>query len=735
MESDTVQRRLIQQARLGQFVCQFFRFFTHVSLQGKHMQRSLISLAVAALFSATAVNLAIAETAPKTSNAKASDSKKIVTAPSSGLELQWLDKNVRPQDDFFQFMSGKWLATVEIPADRARFGSFDQLRDLSEQRSFDIIKNLAADSKLQAGTNQKKIADLYNSFMDETRAESLDIQPLQGEFARIDGFNNKAEMPALMAHLAKRGVALPLQAGINQDARDSSVYAVYLNQGGLGLPDRDYYLKQDDAKLKGFRAAYIKHIASMLSMAKVSSEDTAEKTALDIMALETAIAKIQWSKVENRNPVKTYNKTEIAKLTELLPNFDWNAYFASAGSKDKMSYVIVRQPDYLTGLAQIIADTPLATWQAYFKWQTLNAYAPFLSKRFVDQDFAFSSVTLRGIPTNQARWKRGVARIEEGMSEALGELYVEKHFPPEYKAKMQALVSNLMLAYQQSIQTLSWMGDDTKKEALAKLAKFTPKIGYPDQWRDYSKLEIAKDDLVGNIMRGRELEYQRQLAKLGKPVSRQEWGMSPQTVNAYYNSRQNEIVFPAAILQPPFFNAKADDAVNYGGIGAVIGHEISHGFDDSGSQSDGDGNLRDWWSKDDKANFGKLTSALVAQYSAYSPLPGYQLNGALTLGENIADNSGLAIAYKAYQISLGGKAAPVIDGYTGNQRLFMGWGQVWRGKAREAEAIRLIATDPHSPAMFRGNGPLTNLPEFYSAFGVKPGDKMYVAPEQRTTIW
>ncbi|MCX7220511.1 MAG: M13 family peptidase, partial [Burkholderiales bacterium] len=542
------------------------------------MQRSLISLAVAALFSATAVNLAIAETAPKTSNAKASDSKKIVTAPSSGLELQWLDKNVRPQDDFFQFMSGKWLATVEIPADRARFGSFDQLRDLSEQRSFDIIKNLAADSKLQAGSNQKKIADLYNSFMDEARAESLDIQPLQGEFARIDGFNNKAEMPALMAHLAKRGVALPLQAGINQDARDSSVYAVYLNQGGLGLPDRDYYLKQDDAKLKGFRDAYIKHIASMLSMAKVSSEDTAEKTALDIMALETAIAKIQWSKVENRNPVKTYNKTEIAKLAELLPNFDWNAYFASAGSKDKMSYVIVRQPGYLTGLAQIIADTPLATWQAYFKWQTLNAYAPFLSKRFVDQDFAFSSITLRGIPTNQARWKRGVARIEEGMSEALGQLYVEKHFPPEYKAKMQALVSNLMLAYQQSIQTLSWMGDDTKKEALAKLAKFTPKIGYPDQWRDYSKLEIAKDDLVGNIMRGRELEYQRQLAKLGKPVSRQEWGMSPQTVNAYYNSRQNEIVFPAAILQPPFFNAKADDAVNYGGIGAVIGHEISHGF-------------------------------------------------------------------------------------------------------------------------------------------------------------
>lgn len=704
------------------------------------MHRSLISLAVTALFSASAANLALAETA----TANAQNNKSAVKAPAkaqavaalnSGLELQWIDQNVRPQDDFFRFMSGKWLNTTEIPADRARFGSFDQLRDLSEQRSFDIIKSLAADQQLAAGSNQKKIADLYNSFMDEAQIEALDIAPLQSEFARIDTLASKAGMPALMAQLAKRGIALPLQAGINQDARNSSVYAVYLSQGGLGLPDRDYYLKQDDAKLKGFRDAYVKHIASMLSMAKVSSAADAETTAAAIMALETAIAKIQWSKVENRNPVNTYNKTEIAKLAELLPDFDWSAYFASAGSKDKMAYVIVRQPGYLKGLSKVMEETPLATWQAYFKWQTLNAYAPFLSKRFVDQDFAFSSVTLRGIPSNQARWKRGVARIEEGMSEALGQLYVEKHFPPEYKARMQTLVSNLMLAYQQSIQTLSWMGDDTKKEALAKLAKFTPKIGYPDQWRDYSKLEIAKNDLVGNIMRGRELEYQRQLAKLGKPVSRHEWGMSPQTVNAYYNSRQNEIVFPAAILQPPFFNAKADDAVNYGGIGAVIGHEISHGFDDSGSQSDGDGNLRDWWSKEDKANFGKLTSALVAQYSAYSPLPGYQLNGALTLGENIADNSGLAIAYKAYQISLGGKAAPVIDGYTGNQRLFMGWAQVWRGKARDAEAIRLIATDPHSPSMFRGNGPLTNLPEFYSAFGVKPGDKMYVAPEQRTTIW
>ncbi|MDO8177771.1 MAG: M13-type metalloendopeptidase [Undibacterium sp.] len=692
------------------------------------MRRSFISLAVTALCSTGIANFAFAESpAPASTSASAKAASKTV----SGLDLQWLDKNVRPQDDFFQFMSGKWLATTEIPADRARFGAFDQLRDLSEQRSHAIIKTLATSTKLTPGSNQQKIADLYNSFMDEARAEALDISPLQADFARIDAVTKKSELPALMAQLAKLGVSLPVQSGVGQDAKDSSRYAVYVSQGGLGLPDRDYYLK-DDAKLKGYRDAYLKHIEAMLTM---SGQKDADKTAAAILALETELAKIQWSKVENRNPVKTYNKLELAKLNELLPDFDWSAYFAAAGTGGKMDYVVVRQPSFVSGLAKVMEATPIDAWKAYFKWQVLSAYAPYLSKRFVDQDFAFSSVTLRGIPTNQARWKRGVARVEEGLSEALGQLYVEKHFPAENKARMQALVNNLMLAYKQSIETLSWMSADTKKEALAKLSKFTPKIGYPDKWRDYSKLVIAKDDLVGNIMRGREVANQRQLNKLGKPVDRSEWGMSPQTVNAYYNSRQNEIVFPAAILQPPFFNALADDAVNYGGIGAVIGHEISHGFDDSGSQSDGDGNLRDWWTADDKANFGKLAGALVAQYNAYSPLPGYQLNGALTLGENIADNSGLAIAYKAYQISLGGKPAPVLDGYTGNQRLFMGWAQVWRGKARDAEAIRLIATDPHSPSAFRGNGPLTNLPEFYSAFGVKAGDKMFVAPEKRTTIW
>ncbi|GGC59811.1 M13 family metallopeptidase [Undibacterium terreum] len=692
------------------------------------MRRSLIATAVLALCYASLPAAALA--APNDSAAPASVSSS--SARTSGIDLQWLDKSVRPQDDFFRYMSGKWLDSAAIPADRARYGAFDQLRDLSEKQSFDIISDLARNDSLAAGSNQKKIADLFNSFMDESRADSLDIKPLQSEFAYIDTLTKKNQLPAMMAKLAKLGISIPVQSGIGQDGRDASRYAVHFSQGGLTLPDRDYYLKDDDAKLKGFRDAYVQHMKKMLEM---SGQANADKTAAAILALETELAKIQWTKVENRNPVSTYNKTEVAKLPQMLADFDWTGFLNESGVNGNADYVIVRQPSFISGLSKVLENTPVDVWKTYFKWHVLNTYAPFLSKRFVDEDFAFSSVTLRGIPEMQPRWKRGVSRVEESMSQALGQLYVEKHFPAENKARMQQLVGNLLVAYKQSIETLSWMSPETKKEALAKLAAFTPKIGYPDKWRDYSKLVIAKDDLVGNVIRSREFENQRQLDKLGKPVDRSEWGMSPQTVNAYYNSRLNEIVFPAAILRPPFFNPEADDAVNYGGIGAVIGHEISHGFDDSGSQSDGTGNLRDWWTKDDKTNFSKLTNALVAQYNAYSPIPGYHVNGALTLGENIADNSGLAIAYKAYQISLGGKPAPVIDGFTGDQRLFMGWAQVWRGKARDAETIRLINTDPHSPAMFRGNGPLTNVPGFYSAFGVKEGDKMFVPEDKRTIIW
>lgn len=663
---------------------------------------------------------------------QASKNKASAKKLQSGIDLQWIDKSVRPQDDFFRFMSGKWLDTVEIPADRGRYGAFDQLAEMSAKQSAAIIQNLATQTELKPGSNEQKIADLYNSFMDEAHLETLDIKPLQADFARIQQFKDKADLAPMLAYLARISVGTPIGSGVTQDAKDSSKYTVIVNQGGLSLPDRDYYLKQDDAKFKSIRDAYVAHVEKMLTMAGINH---AQQAAAAILAFETEIAKIQWSNVENRNPVKTYNKVEIAKLGDLLSGFDWNQYFVNMGTGGKTDSVIVRQPSYLTGLSKLIQDTPVETWQAYFNWRVLNAYAPYLSKRFVDQDFAFSNGTLRGIPQNQPRWKRGVSRVEESLSEALGQLYVAKHFPAENKARMQVLVNNLLIAYKQSIETLPWMGEATKKEALTKLSKFTPKIGYPDKWRDYSKLTIVKGDLIGNIKAGRAFAYQRQVDKLGKPVDRSEWGMSPQTVNAYYNSRQNEIVFPAAILMPPFFNPEADDAVNYGGIGAVIGHEIGHGFDDSGSQSDGDGNLRDWWTAEDKANFGKVTDALVAQYGNYSPLEGHKVNGKLTLGENIGDNAGLSIAYKAYQLSLNGKKPPVIDGYTGNQRVFMGWAQVWRGKARDKETIRLLATDSHAPGMFRANGPLTNMPEFYQAFDVKDGDKMYVAPDKRIRVW
>ncbi|HTY02431.1 MAG TPA: M13-type metalloendopeptidase [Rhodocyclaceae bacterium] len=654
------------------------------------------------------------------------------TPLQSGIDLQYMDKSVRPQDDLFRYLSGKWLDTAPIPADRARYGSFDALGDATELQLKDIVEGLAHADNLAAGSDERKIADLYNSFMDEPLAETRGLSGLQGELARIDALADKRELPALIGHLSALGVHLPIGFEIDQDARASTRYAVYLNQGGLGLPDRDYYLKDDDARLKGMRDAYRAHVQRTLTMAGLP--DTEQATA-GILALETELARAQWTKVENRDPVKTYNKTAIAQLDGVVPGFDWPAYFAATQVGSKVDYVIVRQPSFFTGFAKLLDSEPLATWKTYLKWHLLRSYAPYLDKVFVEKNFDFYGKALRGIPEDQPRWKRGIALVDGGIGEALGRSYVAKYFPPQNKARMQALVANLVTAYRQSIAKLDWMSAETKKQALAKLAKLTPKIGYPDRWRDYGKLEIDRNDLVGNVMRARQFEFARDVNKLGRPIDRSEWLMTPQTVNAYYNPAMNEVVFPAAILQPPFFNVAADDAVNYGGIGAVIGHEISHGFDDEGSQYDDDGNLRDWWTKADHAKFDARTKVLVAQYSAFSPVPGYNVNGELTLGENIADNSGLAIAYKAYRISLAGKPAPVIDGLTGDQRFCLGFAQVWRGKARDAEAIRLIKIDPHSPPQFRADGTLRNLPAFYSAFGVKAGDKMYLPPAERVKIW
>jgi predicted metalloendopeptidase len=464
------------------------------------------------------------------------------------------------------------------------------------------------------------------------------------------------------------------------------------------------------------------------------SKDAAAE-AKSIVALETRLAEVQWSRVENRDPVKRYNKTQIDKMGEIAPGYNWKQALSDAGVATKIDYVIVMQPSYLAGFDKIVQDTDLAVWKSYFTWHTLRSASPYLSKAYADAHFAFYDQVLTGLKEQPARWKRGVTLVEGSIGEGLGKLYVAQHFPADRKERMQQLVQNLLIAYKQSIDTLDWMSPDTKREAQAKLAKFTPKIGYPDKWRDYSALKFNSGDLLGNVRRASSFSYNRGINKLGKPIDRTEWGMTPQTVNAYYRPTANEIVFPAAILQPPFFDARADDAVNYGAIGAVIGHEISHGFDDSGSQSDGDGNLRNWWTDTDRANFKAKADALVKQYDGYSPLPGYTVNGKLTLGENIADNSGLAIAYKAYKISLNGQPAPVIDNLTGEQRFYMGFGQVWRIKARDEAQLQMLKTDSHSPGQFRANGTVVNQPGFYDAFGVKEGDKLYLKPEERVIIW
>ncbi|MDQ1815028.1 M13-type metalloendopeptidase [Massilia sp. CCM 9210] len=653
-------------------------------------------------------------------------------APLSGIDVQYIDSSVRPQDDFFSYLNGLWLKNTAIPSDKSSWGTFAKLRDDTLPQLRVLIEAAQNEKNKKAGSETQKIGDLYASFMNEAKLEKLGYKPLAGELQRIRALREKKAIPALIAHLSKIGVSVPYGIYVGQDSRESTRYATYISQSGLGLPDRDYYLKKDDAKLADVRAKYERHIEKTLGMAGHKDAAVAAKA---ILALETALAEVQWSKVELRDPVKRYNKVEIAKLGELTPGYDWKGALGAANVAGKVDYVIVGQPSYLSGFNQVLEKTDLATWKSYFEWQLLNGYSEYLSKEFVDADFAFFETVLKGVPENEPRWKNGVSTVNGVLGEAVGKEYVGKHFPAERKARMEELVQNLLVAYKQSIDTLDWMGPETRKEAQAKLAKFRPKIGYPSKWRDYSALTVKQDDLVGNMMRARTFAYNRSINKLGKPIDREEWGMTPQTVNAYYSSTMNEIVFPASILQPPFFDMRADDAVNYGAIGAVIGHEISHGFDDKGSQSDGDGNLREWWTKEDRAKFQAKADMLVKQYSGYSPLKGYNVNGELTLGENIGDNSGVAIAYKAYKLSLGGKPAPVIDGLTGDQRFFMGFGQVWRMKMREAQQIVQVKTDPHSPGQFRANGTMMNQPAFYEAFGVKEGDKMYLPPKERVTIW
>jgi putative endopeptidase len=651
----------------------------------------------------------------------------------SGLDTQYVDESVRVQDDIYQHINGKWLASFEIPADKGSYDQFSKIYDDVQKQLRDVVDGVQK-SPDASDPDQQKIADLYASFMDESSLEPLGLKPLTPEFARIDALKDRSEIASLIAHLNVIGVTAPYTPQVHQDAKDATRYVFDLGQDGLGMPDRDYYLL-DDAQLKQTRSSYGEHIQKMLTLA---GEKNAAQQAHDIMALETALAKIQWTKVENRDPIKTYNKVEFSKLATLAPGYNWKAYLADSGVQGKIDDLVISQPSYITAFNRLLGQTPLPVWKAYFHWHVLSSFAPYLSKNFVDEDFNFNKAALRGVKQNEERWKRGVELVDGAIGEGLGKIYVAKYFPPESKARMDALVKNMLAAYKADIDKLDWMSPETKQKAHDKLAHFTTKIGYPDKPRDYSKLSFAKDDLVGNVMRANTFEYQRNVNKLGGPIDRAEWGMTAPTVNAYYNPELNEIVFPAAILQPPFFNAKADDAVNYGGIGAVIGHEISHGFDDQGSQYDGSGNLLTppgWFTQADLDHFKAKTQSLVSEYSGYSPVPGYPINGELTLGENIADNSGLAVAYKAYQISLEGKPAPLLDGLTGDQRFYLGFSQIWRGKTRDSQAIMWIKSDPHSPDRSRGTVTVMNQEPFYAAFGVKEGDKMFLPPEKRVSIW
>ncbi len=649
--------------------------------------------------------------------------------PQSGLDLQGYDKSVRPQDDLFRAANGRWLSTTEIPADKSSYGAFHLLADLSDKRARAIIEDLSK-KKAKAGTVEQKIGDYYAAYMNTAAIDKAGLAPLKPLLDSIAAIRTREQLAAWLG--AQTGVVdTPVPLGIEADYQDPTINRLQTWQGGLGLPDRDYYLKKDDERLSKARAAYVDYLQKLAKAAGIADP---AGSAQRVLALEERLAEVQWDKVALRDPQKTYNPMTPAELAQKAPGFDWQAFFtgASLPGLDKLS---ASQPSYLTGAAKILGDASLDDLKLYLTFRTIDANATTLPKVYRDAHFAFHGAALTGAKSPLPRWQQAVGNVNGALGEAVGEVYVKRYFPAADKARMVELVNNLLASYKESIDKLSWMTPATKAQAQDKLSKYMVKIGYPDVWRDYGALEVKAGDAVGNNLRASTFEWKRQAAKASKPVDRREWLMTPQTVNAYYNPTLNEIVFPAAILQPPFYNTKADDAVNYGAIGAVIGHEISHGFDDQGSQFDGDGKLRNWWTDDDRKAFDAIGAKLVAQYEGYEPIAGKHLNGKLTLGENIADLSGLQIAYKAYLRSLGGKPAPVIDGYTGEQRFFMGWSQAWREKARDERKLQLLTIDPHSPPEFRANGAAVNHDGFHDAFKTKPGDKMFKPSEDRIRIW
>jgi putative endopeptidase len=651
------------------------------------------------------------------------------TTMNSGLDTKGFDSAVRPQDDLFRAANGQWLDSTEIPADKSDYGVFIQLRDQSDARVRAIVDELATQTHAP-GSVAQKVGAFYAAFTDTEAIDKAGLAPISPLLAQIDAINSASELAAWQGRTQGQ-INTPVVLAVLPDFKEPAINRAVTWQGGLGLPDRDYYLKKDDERLAKARGAYEQYLA--LLAAQISLPQPAE-VARRVLAIEERIAQSHWDKVANRDFGKLYNPMSPAELARLAPGFDWAAYLGAAqlGGQERLS---VSQPSMVTATAKLFAEVPLAEWKLYFKLRALDDLGRVLTRPIRDAHFAFHGTALTGAKEQKPRWQQAITELNGALGEAVGQIYVAKHFSPAHKARMQALVNNLLAAYKQSIDGLSWMTPATKAQAQAKLAKYTTKIGYPDQWRDYSRLEVRSGDAVGNALRAGRFEWERSAAKAGRKVDRTEWSLTPQTVNAYYNPTQNEIVFPAAILQPPFFDMSADDALNYGAIGAVIGHEISHGFDDSGSQFDGDGALRNWWTEDDRKAFEAIGASLVAQYETYEALPGKRLNGKLTLGENIADLSGLQIAYKAYVNSLQGKPAPLIGNHTGQQRFFLGWSQAWRSKARDERKQQLLTIDPHSPNEFRANGAAVNHDGFHEAFATKPGDKMFKASGERIRIW
>jgi putative endopeptidase len=648
---------------------------------------------------------------------------------SSGIDTANFDHSVRPQDDFYRYVNGGWLKTAQIPADASSWGAFQELRENSRNALHQLFEE-ASSSKAKPRSPERQVGDLYASYMDSARVEQLGIKPLAPELEAIASLRSPAKLPSAFAHFARLGVNGPMGVFVSADAKHSNENILQITQTGLGLPDRDYYLKQD-AKMASARAAYVSYITQMLTLAK---QPDPEGAANRILALETEIATPQWERARTRDRNATYNKMSLSELAAMTPSFNWKSYLSAAGLS-KASDVVVRQPDYIKSMDAILAKTPVSTWREYLTFHLLDAFAGVLPAAFVQANFVFHGKTLNGQQELAARWKRAVDGTNSNLGEAAGTLYIAKYFKPEAKARMDALVKNIINAYRVGIDSLEWMSPETKAQAKEKLAHFKVKIGAPDKPRDYSSLTIKRDDLFGNELRSREFEYEDMASRLGKPVDKGRWGMTAPTVNAQYNSIANDITFPAGILQPPFFNVNADDAVNYGAIGAVIGHEICHGFDDQGRKSDGEGNLRDWWTGADATAYEARTSKLGAEYDAINPIDDLHINGKLTMGENIGDLSGLAQAYRAYHISLNGKEAPVIDGLTGDQRFFMGFAQIWRGKIRDDALRQQLLTNPHSPGDYRAKVPLINNDEFESTFKVQPGDKMYLPPDERVKIW